>query len=209
MGIIAIMHGHKIKKRNSRSFGSGMKFKMFCYSLVFITNSYAQAYKNISLQTNLASILNVGIDIPLPKKYSINANINTFKFPLFNNISIANQRVNLRKYFLQEKRNLNDFIPYCFAGMRFRQGSIYYEIKPNIYEIGKLNVQYLSLGIGLKGKYFDFCLGVDNIISTKYNEIYTKEYYGNPKNIKPWKQNAALHLGLIVNIWNIKIFRYS
>ncbi|MDP2175701.1 MAG: hypothetical protein Q8K70_07290 [Bacteroidota bacterium] len=183
--------------------------RVFLILLVLIYNTtQAQSYKSITLQSNLLDIFNLGIDLPIGRKITINGSISYFTSFLFQDIDINNQRISIKKHFKEK----NDFgyskSTYVFIGARFRQASSRGEIKPNIYEIGELDVKYGCIGFGNKSRRFDIWLEFSKIYESKINEIYSIHYSGgNRMSVRAWKPEYSIRLGIAVNLINVKIIK--
>jgi hypothetical protein len=182
---------------------------VFLILLALIYNTtQAQSYKRITLQSNLFDIFNLGIDLPIGRKITINGSISSFTSFLFQDIEMNNQRISIKKHFKEK----NDFgyseSTYLFIGARFRQASSRGEIKPNIYEIGELDVKYGSIGFGNKSRRFDIWFEFSKIYETKINEIYTMHYSGgNRKSPMAWKPEYSFRFGVAVNLFNVNIIK--
>lgn len=159
-------------------------------------------YRAITVKSNLLSYWSIAVELPVYRKLTIELSYRGIDYTDFDIKALNNHRKqtirwNLKYHFPMQDNTGKYYSPYIFAGVNNIQHSVDYK-----YEYGRLNVDRITLGFGVKRRRIDFWAGCEMIARTHKNEYTTT---GPGANTSQWLQAFWPSGGIAINIINIKL----
>lgn len=180
------------------------------------SNLFSQPLQYLTIKTNLLDPLNIGLDIPISKRYSLDFGYSKWESYYFQDIIAINTRINLRILIKETKeKSIKNFSNskqlkqyFFYTGLRYRNidcrdfDQVDGASSRKWDSEGKFNGLYISNGIGKKNRTVQYWLGFDFLCYSTENKIVKINYPSGIKEITIWPL-YSISTGFALNIWNI------
>lgn len=186
-----------------------MKQKLTIALLMFwVCSTHAQVnhyYQRISLKTNLASLLSLGVEFPVKDGLTVEYNVRRMRTGIFEKNVHRDERLNLKYHwpmrgFMDDKKSF-----YVMAGFHSCYRSYEKRIKPaGGYESAYLNRNNFVYGIGFQGRRLDFWVAMESTLFERDNSLTTTDAKGEVLSAHRWKGNPGLSVGLNFVLFNFR-----
>lgn len=183
-----------------------MKTYLLIFTFIFTIITCAQNPfdKTITLKTNLVSLFNISLELPIYKRFSTEFSFREFEYweDMLINYHIHKKTLRFNvKYHIPNNNHKEDYTNYIFTGLN--SCIISYEKKYKDYQL--FDAKRITLGVGQRMRLIDVWVSIEKNILTHYNfEKSFDSVTGNPIYEK-WKPNIYVSGGIAINIVNINL----
>lgn len=162
-------------------------------------------YRAITVKTNLLSLWNISLEVPVYKRITTELSYRAINFVDFDIAFLDNHqkqtlRWNVKYHFPREDNTGRYYSGYVFTGLDQMKHTVDYGSN----ERGILDVTRLAIGVGTKRRRIDLWIACEKIIDTRQNE-YFEGSVGNNAIPHRWFPDISVSGGIAFNLFNIKL----
>lgn len=177
-----------------------------CLWVLLLHAEHDKAFQRVSIKTDLFNPFNLGIELPIGTRGSLDINIRSFASYAAADISKTDFRVFHKKHFKQSLKGDNFQSAYFLSGFHYASWAMSnYPKQDWSKEMAELEAGFLALGVGKRFKMIDFWISADLMLLPIVNHYKYVNTYGQTTTDKAWKFPIMGFVGCSFNFLNFKV----